>query len=309
MRLKSKIFLIASVLIIILLFIPKDANASGYSLSIYPTTIRIKANSPAIVKTGVIIKNLSDNTAELSYILKPFVAGNNNSDKVNYLLYSDYTSREAKFLQRVKILEEDQPVSKITLSPKQEKNLTIYIDVPKEEESKDHYFSLVFLTQDKNNPDSTYSQIVEGIGINVLISINPKEYKARIKNFSTSSFISEGPVKFNVEVENTEQNFINSSGYILITNIFGQNIGKVNLGERSILAKSTVNMSNEKLSDIIWKENLLLGRYKAKLIINYENSPTLIKETAFISIPVRQIIILTIIGFFVILVRKKLKTS
>ena len=92
MRLKSKIFLAGSVLIIILLFTPKITNASGYSLSIYPTIIKIKANPPALVKTGVRIKNLSENPVELGYVLKPFVADDNNSGQVKYLLYSDYTS-------------------------------------------------------------------------------------------------------------------------------------------------------------------------------------------------------------------------
>lgn len=305
MRIKLRTLLIGSVLIIILLFIPKITNASGYSLSIYPTLIKIRAISPASVKTEVKIKNLSDNPVELSYVLKPFVAENNNSGQVKYLLYKDYTSKETNFLQSIKIMEEGQTISKIVLSPKQEKNLTVVIDIPKEEQSKDHYFSLVFLAQDKDNPDSSYSRIVEGIGTNILVSINPQEYKAKIKNFSTSIFISEGPVKFNVEVENTERNFISANGYILISNIFGQNIGKVNLGERNILAKSSSKLSSGKSDDVIWPENLLLGSYQAKLYIDYEDSPTLLKETTFIAMPVKPIIILTIVGFIIIFIKRR----
>lgn len=308
MKLKPKIFLIGSVLIIILLFIPKNINASGYSLSIYPTIIKIKAKSSSLVKTGVKIKNLSDKPVELNYVLKPFVANEKNPNQVKYLLYSDYTSKDTHFLKGVTILEDGQTISKITLSPKQEKNLTISIDVPKEEESRDQYFSLVFLTQDKDNPDSSYSQIIEGIGTNILVSINPQGYKANIKDFSTSFLISGGPVKFNIEVENTEQNFISASGYILISNIFGQNVGKVNIGERNILAGSNVRMSTKENSDIVWPENFLLGSYKAKLYINYENSPTLLRETTFIALPVKLIIILTIAGFIVILLKKRSKT-
>jgi len=308
MKLKSKIFLAGSVLIIILLFASDQiTNASGYSLSIYPTIIKIKTNPPALVEAEVRIKNLSDNPVELGYVLKPFVAGNNNSGQVKYLLYPDYTSKNFNFFQRVRILEDGQTISKIILSPKQEKNLTIVIDIPKEEESIDHYFSLVFLTQNQDKPDSSYSHIVQGIGTNVLISIKPQEYKAKIKDFSTSPFVSGGPVKFNVEVENMERNFINTDGYIIINNIFGQTVGKVNLTPRNILAKSTVKMSGKENNDVIWPEMFLLGRYRAKLYVNYETYPTISREIRFIAIPTKQIIILTIIGILIIFIRKRTK--
>ena len=307
MRPKSKIFLAGSVLIIILLFTSDQIiNASGYSLSIYPTIIKIKINPPALVKTGIRIKNLSDNPVDLSYVLKPFVASDNNSGQVKYLLYPDYTSKNTNFLQRVRILEDGQTISKITLSPKQEKNLTLLINIPKEEPI-DHYFSLVFLTQNQDNPDSSYSRIVQGIGTNVLVSINPQGYKAKIADFSTSSFVSGGPVKFYVKVENIGQNFINTAGFIIINNIFGQTVGKVDLAERNILAKSTAKMSGKENDDIIWPEMFLLGRYRAKLYVNYETYPTLSREIRFTAIPTKQIIILTIIGIMIIFIRKGAK--
>ena len=306
-RIESKIFLVFFISIFTLLLVHNPSNASGYSLSIYPTIIKIKANPPALVKTEVKIKNLSDYTVDLSYVLKPFVADDNNSGQVKYLLYPDYTSKNTNFLQRVRILEDGQTISKIILSPKQEKNLTLLIDIPKEGESIDYYFSLVFLTQNQDKPDSSYSRIVQGIGTNVLVSINPQGYKAKIKDFSTSPFVSAGPIKFNVKVENMERNFINTTGYIIINNIFGQTVGKVDLAERNILAKSTARMSSKEKDDIIWPEMFLLGSYRAKLYVNYETYPTLFKEIRFIAIPTKQIIILTIIGILIIFIRKRAK--
>ena len=306
MRLKSKIFLASSVLIIILLFASDQIiNASGYSLSIYPTIIKIKTNPPVLVKTGIRIKNLSDYTVDLSYVLKPFVADDNNSGQVKYLLYSDYTSKNTNFLQRVRILENGQTISKTILSPKQEKNLTLLIDIPKEEEPLDYYFSLIFLTQNQNNPDSSYSQIVEGIGTNVLVSINPQGYKAKIADFSTSSFISGGPVKFNVKVENIGQNFINTTGYIIINNIFGQTVGKVDLRPANILGKSTLEILKD---DVVWQEKFLLGTYTAKLYLNYDDSTGLYREIRFIAIPIKILAILTIAGFIIIFIKNRSKS-
>lgn len=290
-----------------LLLVSKGANASGYSLSIYPTIIKIKTNPPALVKTGVRIKNLSDNPVELGYVLKPFVAEDNNSGQVKYLLYKDYTSKNTNFLQRVRILEDGQTISKTILSPKQEKNLTILIDIPKEEESMDHYFSVIFLTQNQDKSDSSYSHIVQGIGINVLVSINPQGYRAKIKDFSTSPFVWGGPVKFNVKVENTGENFINANGYIIINNIFGQTVGKVDLAPKNTLGKSIAKMSSKENGDIIWPEKFLLGSYKAKLYFNYEAYPTITKEIKFIAIPSKQIIILMIIGIMIIFIKRRTK--
>ncbi len=307
MKLKSTLFLVSSVLIIIFISASKITNASGYSLSIYPTIIKIKTNPPALVKTGIRIRNLSDYPVDLSYVLKPFMAEDNNSGQVKYLLYPDYTSKNTNFLQRVKILENGQTISKTILSPKQEKNLTLSIDIPQEEQPIDHYFSLVFLTQNQDNPDSNYSQIVEGIGTNVLVSINPQGYRASIKDFSTSPFVWGGPVKFNVKVENIGENFINTAGYIIINNIFGQTVGKIDLVSRNILANNTAKLSSKESNDIIWPETFLLGSYRAKLYVNYGTYTILSREIRFIAIPSEQIIILTIIGILIIFIRKRNK--
>jgi|SRR3989344_2190871 len=305
MRLKSKIFLAGSVLIIILLFTPKITNASGYSLSIYPTIIKIKANPPALVKTGVRIKNLSENPVELGYVLKPFVADDNNSGQVKYLLYSDYTSKNFNFVKRVKIMEDNQAIPKIMLSPKQEKNLTILIDLPREEEHEDHYFSIVFLTQNQDKLGSNYSRIIEGIGTNVLISIKPQGYKANIIDFSTSPFISQGPVKFNLKIENIGKNFITTSGYIIINNIFGQTVGKIDLRQANILGKSALEILKD---DVVWQEKFLLGIYTAELYLNYNDSTNLYREIRFIAIPIKLLAILTIAGFIIIFIKKRSKT-
>ena len=305
MRLKSKIFLAGSALLIILLLAPKIINASGYSLSIYPTIIKIKANPPALVKTGIRIKNLSDYPVDLGYVLKPFVADDNNFGQVKYLLYKDYTAKNTNFLKRVRILEDGQEVSRITFSPKQEKNLTLLINIPSEEEATDHYFSLVFLTQNQERVDSSYSQIIEGIGTNVLVSVNPQEYKAKIADFSAPPFVSEGPIKFNIEVENTGQNFITTSGYIIIDNIFRQTVGKIDLKPANILKNSALKISKD---NAVWQEKFLLGLYSAKLYLGYGDSLSLYRETRFMAVPIKTFILLTIAGFMITFIKNRSRT-
>lgn len=283
------------------------AYTSGYSLSINPPITKIKVNPPAKVRSEIKIKNPSDSPVNLGFVVKPFVANENNTNQVKYLLYADYTASNRNFLQKVKILENDQSVSKITLAPKQEKKLILLIDLPKEEKSIDHYFSLVFLTQNQDKLNSSYSQIVEGIATNVLVSIKPQGYKAEIQDFSTSSLVSGGPVKFNVKIKNIGDHFITTNGHILIKNIFGQTVGKVDLEPTNILTKSTAKVSSKGNNDIIWPEKFLLGSYRAKLYVNYENSPTLLKEIRFLAMPTKQIIVLTIIGIIIIFIRKRAK--
>jgi len=285
--------------------LPKIADADGYSLEINPGIIKIKASPPALVKTGIRIKNLSDNPIELGYILKPFVASEKNSGQIKYLLYSDYTSKNFNFLQRIKVLEDNQAISKIILSPKQEKNLTILIDLPQEEEQADHYFSIVFLTQSQEKLDSNYSRIIEGIGTNVLVSIGTNQYKALIRDFSTSVFVSQGPVKFNLKIENIGKNFITTSGYIIIDNIFGQTVGKIDIKPANILGKSTLEILKD---DVVWQEKFLLGIYTAKLYLNYDDSTSLYREFRFITIPIKILAILTIAGFIIIFIKNRSKT-
>ena len=301
---KIKIFLAFYTSVIVLLFVRQYTSASSYSLGIYPPIIKIKAVLPAKIKSELKIKNLSDYPVNLRFVIKPFVANENNTNQVKYLLYADYTTANTNFLQKVKILENDQSVSKITLAPKQEKKLMLMIDLPKEEKPIDHYFSLVFLAQNQDKLNSSYSQILGGIAMNVLVSIDPQGYKALIADFSTSSLVSQGPIKFNVKIKNIGDHFITTNGYILIKNIFGQTVGKVDLGPRNILAKSTSQILN---NPAVWSEKFLLGSYTAKLYLTYDNSSNLFGETKFIAIPTKIIIILTIVGLIAIFIIKQSK--
>jgi len=304
---RIKIFLAFYTSLVIILFAFQYTSASSYSLGIYPPIIKIKANPPAIIKSEIKIKNLSGNPVDVGFVLRPFATDENNMNQVKYLLYKDYTTLNTNFLQKVKVLENDQSISKTILSPKQEKRLMLLIDLPKEEKPTDHYFSLVLLTQNQDKLNSSYSKIIEGIATNILISINPKDYKAEIQDFSTSRFFSEGPVKFNVKVKNMGDHFITTSGYILIKNIFGKTVGRVDLNPTNILAKSTAIMFSKENDDIIWPEIFLLGSYTAKLYLTYDNSYSLSGETKFVAIPIKTITLLTIALFIAIYIIRQLK--
>ena len=145
---------------------------------------------------------------------------------------------------------------------------------------------------------------MEGIGTNVFISIGSTQRKALIRDFSNSAFVWQEPVKFNLKIENIGNTFITTSGYIIINNIFGQTVGRIDLRPANILAKSTLDMLKD---DVVWREKFLLGTYTAKLYLNYGDSTSLYREIRFIKIPIKILVILTIAGFIVIFIKNRSK--
>jgi len=103
------------------------------------------------------------------------------------------------------------------------------VEVPSDEPAGDYYFSVLFLSTSpaSNSAQSSLSNAIGGVAMNVLLSIGPKsKTTGSTEEFSTPLFQPEGPVSFKVKIKNTSSHFIAPQAQIVITNMFGQKIGK-----------------------------------------------------------------------------------
>jgi hypothetical protein len=312
-------------------FIPQ-VHAEGTALSTFPTTLQLRGQPPADVRSGFSISNQGTKTVKLNVILRPFKADAANDGKVLYLEGND-----PKLLQKVQIIDNGYAVSTLELGPKQTKNLQVRVQILPGEPITDYYFSVIFLTvenlpkQDAGKDAKVLSTIQEGIALNVLVASGPKELpNASIAEYSTpSTFRDSGPVAFTVKIRNNGPHFVTPKGVILIKNIFGQTVGRLDLQNTNILAGTTRSMigtpynkaanSDAAPSDItsstaVWPEKFLLGIYSANLSLALsEDGPVFNQTIRFIAFPSKLLLILGIIALVLLLIslriRKKLKNS
>jgi hypothetical protein len=259
------------------LFSP-SAKADGFSLAISPPLIQIQTLAPAQIKTPIIIQNLSDESVELDILFSPI-------------------------FDKAQILEENNPIKSLTLPPKQEKKLFLKIDISENETDSDHYFSIQFISKPsivKSNLN--YSEILGGVATNVLLSIGKQNAKGVLQEFSAPLFLKKRPIPFTLKIKNTGNHFITPQGVIVIKNMFGQIVGKIDLMPLNILKDST------RLIKHIWNEPFLLGVYTANLNIALSpEGPILTKSISFFAIPTLAIIVVLTSLVIVVLLYNRIK--
>lgn len=314
-----------------LLFLSSQTvNAQSINVGIYPPIIQITAKPPSTPLANFFVQNNSDDPLNLDIVLKPFTASDMKNGEVSY----DVTQSldDPNFFQKVQIFDAGTAVNSVYLAPKEKKNLSMQIEIPKDEPLSDYYFSVLFISKTQDFSNVNLSQVTAAIATNVLLSIGPKgKTDGFIKNFSTPFFVNSGPIPFTVEIQNTSSHYINASGSILIKNLFGQTIGKVTLLPSNILANTSRRLTDDlqipskekdyaKVQNIvlankypvaIWPEKYLFGLYTATLTVTLaDNGPTFVRQIHFFAFPLEAlislIVIIFIISFIILRIKRKL---
>lgn len=273
------------------------AEADTLSLSLHPSIIEINALPSSIIANNLTIQNKSDKQVTLQIHVKPFKAKLENGEL-------QYINDIPAFFKNFQILDSGIPVENIMLAPSQQKNLTLNINIPQDTKISDYYFSIIFISKNSLNPNSNASLNQLGIATNVLLSVGIKEIpNAVLKEFSSKLIFESGPVPFTIRLKNKGTHFIKPKGEVLIRNMFGQSIGKLDLLSVNVLANST-----RTIPKALWKEYFLLGFYTATLNILLSNDgPSLTKSIYFFAFPFHGLIVIAFIVIAVIVARNRLK--
>ena len=308
-------------LLILCLFFLTTPNADAQtSLKIQPSLLQIRARSPSDIRAPFKLVNAGEDTIELKILLKRFRDSGEQNGKV-ILSSPDAVDEHERdgFLRQVDIMDADEATQSLTLGPRQEKELTLSIKLTKDTPQADHYFTIIFQSVSnqtvKTDSSSSFSKPVLAVAMPVLLSINADtKLRGLIDEFSGPLALQEGPAPFTVKIKNSSEHFITAKGVILITNMFGQTVGRVDIPSTNILANTTRSLSNYldnyKYPKVLWKEQFLLGFYSAKLAVAISPSQTLYTQTVyFAAFPFVAIVVtstILILGiFFIRRIKKK----
>ena len=167
------------------------------------------------------------------------------------------------------------PKGHLTLKLGQRAHIPITITVPKDAEPGGYYGSVLINTiqDDGKNPDGTVgrSPIIARIGTLFFVTVPGKaDIEGVIKHFAPIGdqwLFTKGPINLGITYENTGSVHLNPYGEIHITNMFGSEVGYVEIEPWFILPKSL------RTREVIWNSDFLLGRYKITAQINrgYDN--------------------------------------
>lgn len=289
---------------------------ADFSLGVYPPILQIDATPPTSIKQNITLVNQSDSAVSLSVGFKPFTQNDNDNGEVQYT--DNFFAADPSIFQKIQLLDNNSPMSVIQLAPKQQKTFTLHVGLPKNEPAGDYYFSIVFSANPSSAPtDNSGSALSGGIATNVLLSVGPKgPVNGFIEDYSAPYFVTNGPVNFSIKANNLSRQFITPHGEILIKNMFGQLIGKVDLLPVNILAGTSRFVPSSGLPNTatkaVWPEKFLLGMYKANLVFSLSpQGPIFTRSIYFFAMPWQYIlggiIAILLIGFIVYRVRERLR--
>ncbi len=287
------------------------AEASALSLGISPSVIKIQAAPEETVTKTLVLENRTDQEAKLGIVFMPFQQSDaENGQPLYNVKKEDFFRTDPDIFQKIKIYNGSEIIDTITLAPKQKKNLTLSITLPKDERPSDYYFSIVFIAKDtidtQNIADKesiATMQIKAGIATHVLLSVSEKHIKAEgiIEEFTTPTLQGKGPVQFALRVKNTGNTATSIHGVIIVKNLFGQAIGKIMLKPTYVLANSSRNIP------LSWPENFILGPYTAYLTLTFDNGPIFGRTIYFFGFPMQFFLgIISMIILFV-LIKNRIK--
>lgn len=268
------------------------AEAAEFSLGLYPPLLKIQAQIPAMIKAPITIQNLSDDSVNLDVLIKLLGTKNENEDKV--------------FFSKIQVLDKTTPIRNLSLGPKQKKDLFIKIDVDKNDPQKDYYFYIQFISKEnKIDKEASYSQILGGVSLSIMLSLGRQDPKATLEEFSSPVFIDRPSVPFVIKIKNTGQHFISPYGIITIKNFLKQTVSQIDIPLTNILKESTNSIR------VDWTKSFILGLYTATLDLSIsEEGPVFSKSLSFFAFPVRPILVAVILILVVLLtfmrVKKKL---
>lgn len=304
------------------------ANADELSIKTTPSVLQIRTQSSSDVHAPFIIENQSDKPIRLRIGYKLFDPEKSKEGKVVFL--NDPGAKESIFEYVEVVDSENTAINSLQLGPKQQKQLQVKVQVPENQQSEDYYFSLIFIhdiasqtdqnstIRDKRDQHSITS-VQGGIGTNVLLAVGaPETAQGLIEEFSTPLYLQSGPVPFTLKVKNSGLHYINPKGTIMIKNIFGQTVGKVEIPITTVLAGTSRHLLDKTQltaptpqPKAYWYEQFLLGFYSATLHISMaESGPSYSQTVRFFAFPLHILLALIAVislgAMIFIRVKKKL---
>lgn len=313
---KKLLFLICIFSLFSLIFNLSEAKAEGVSLKLSPSLLQINAQAPSDINHAFVIENTGNNSIKLKLDLKQFSPDEANNGHLEFL---DQNPNFGTIT--VKIFDKDLEVKEITLGPKQKKTLNLKILIPEkpqieEQTQADYYFSILFTTIPKpisqGNKQESFTTINAAVSSNILLSVQYKDAfdlfvekvtTGNIEELSVPSNIDSGPVTFTILARNTSPHFISPTGVILIKNMFGQAVGKVDVDSANILSNSSRYLKNA-----VWDEKFLFGFYSADLSLKLsDNGPIITKNVKFSVFPIKLIIEFAVVLIVLIVIYSRVK--
>ena len=289
-------------LLLIGIFAITSSTSASVGLSIQPLKIT-ETLAPGGSASGVIsITNASDEAVNVEVKVEDFVplAGTYN---IQFVARAPGVTTVRDWVTL------DTPRS-FVLKKGEVKNVSYTIQAPPNAEPGGHFGVAFFKATLLPTSGGQQLRVGTQVGALILVTIPGNHLeKGAVLDFSGPRFVQKSPINFKIKFENTGTVHFEPKGKITIANMFGKEVGSVDVGGQVVLPTGIKDLTASVNFD-----GVLLGRYTATLKI-FDGTGNIVAErsTAFYAFPLWYIIaflITVLVLFFGIkFFRKNVKIS
>lgn len=280
-----------------------NSGESGQALEIAPPVLNLTADPGQTVRAQISLRDVSPTKLIVEGQVNDFVAA--GEDGTPKILLED--TEESPYSLKPWV----QPLPRLTLNPREIKDLPVTIKVPRDA-APGGYYAVIRFTATPPELEGTGVSLSASLGSLVLLRVNGDAKEGlSIEEFSvnyggkTGTLFQSTPLQFMQRIRNTGNVHEQPAGSITIKDMFGKPVAavNVNLPPRNILPGS-IRKFEQPLDSSVIGNKMLFGRYTADLKMNYgENNQTATSSLTFWVIPYSLIgigIAALVIGFFVL---------
>lgn len=267
---------------------------TGQALEIAPPVVNLTADPGQTIKTSIKLRDISKGSLIVSGQVDDFTA--NGEDGTPKIVFDDTAPNPYSLKDWI------DPIATFTIKSKELKDLPVTIRVP-EGASPGSYFGVIRFTATPPELEDTGVSLSASIGSLIFLRVNGvakeslaiQEFSTNTNGGSAASLFESAPVNFTVKLKNTGNIYEQPTGRIVVTDMFGKEVGAPNLAPGNILPQST-RKYNQALDNTVIGNKFLFGRYRADLNVTYGANKSVVKQTIYFWVIPYKLIALGIIA-------------
>ena len=285
-----------------------DPATVGQALEIAPPTLNLTADPGEVINAQISLRDISPVPIVVTSEVNDFTADPETEDGTPKVMLDSTEPSPYSLISWI------APLPPLTLKPRQVENLPVKITVPANAAPGGYYGTIRFTAQPPDMQDTGVA-LNASLGALIMVRVNGDTNEAMAlsefyvsKNGDRGSFFESLPITFTERIKNDGNVFEQPRGEILLKNIFGKTVAKinVNLENRNILPKSVRKFEQEFTAHDLGN-TFMFGPYTAELSLTYgTNGQTVTGRTSFWILPWKLIIGIIAAIIVLILVTKLL---
>jgi len=276
-------------------------NETGQALEIAPPVVNLTSDPGEIKKVNISLRDISNNPLVVTGEVNDF--GANGEDGVPKLMIDQTEASPYSIKTWV------DPLSQLTLQPREVKSFPVTVRVPKNA-APGGYYGVIRFSANPPGVQGTGVSLSASLGALIFIRVNGDAKESMsfsefytIASDGTKTSLFEGqPVTFAARIKNDGNVHEQPVGRIEVKDVFGNTITNLNMNlDRRNVLPGTIRKFESPMDKTNIGDRFLFGYYTAKITMTYgTNNQTVDSTLSFCVIPWR--LILTVIGIIVALV-------